>query len=576
MGNQSDTIVKTLYPEEHRLPPIMPNFIFSLPPELLSRIFEYLAEDRRDISSCRLVNNAFKAASSPYLITEVVFAKRLPEIAKLHEVACHPYFSRHVTHLIYDLSWWKFNELEMNDPTEMMDYIAACEESEDFEIRHFLDEEWAHRVQEESEFYRSLSQNRGEPSAEQAKTFLYNQKTATSTDTDQSQNAVLDDLNEAGGEAFRMGCYQSFPQYKRNAHFHERIAARGEYLDILKPILTKLPKLRAVTFTDYRGLARKGETYRNLCSRMFGNMLEPERWNWELDQGLCTPEAITALKAIAQVKGGLQSVSFGPHFYEMVSSPEEPLINYKEAHYLSIEDMGIEEDQSQNDLWAKMFGGLRAIRLPFLFTEATFPSGPAETLLKALPDTIEHLALGAKGPIEAFSLLEQASPQVLRPFEMISPLRFPRLKSLELEGWCVPISGFQKLLLAHASTLRTLHLINLVLITGGEGESVPGLDTLASSIAAKSHLTGVEVTKVRSAALHDIPNIDAEEDPWLIPFQSEHEDWDGWNVITNTKPWDARLEGLFLGGRPNNVRRRRPALAKCHRGNDLGCVPAYW
>jgi hypothetical protein len=66
----------------------MPNSIFSLPPELLSRILEYLAEDRRDISSSRLVNNAFKAASSPFLITEVVFAKRLPEIAKLHEVAC--------------------------------------------------------------------------------------------------------------------------------------------------------------------------------------------------------------------------------------------------------------------------------------------------------------------------------------------------------------------------------------------------------------------------------------------------------------------------------------------------------
>ncbi|KAM0698996.1 hypothetical protein Q7P36_001041 [Cladosporium allicinum] len=554
----------------------MPNSIFSLPPELLSRIFEYLAEDRRDISSSRLVNNAFKAASSPFLITEVVFAKRLPEIAKLHEVACHPYFSRYVTHLVYDLSWWKFNELEMNDPTEMMDYIAACEEAEDFEIRHFLDEEWAHRVQEESEFYRSLSQNRGEPSAEQAKTFLYNQKTAASADVI-SQNAALNDLNEAGGEAFRMGCYQSFPQYKRNAHFHERIAAKGEYLNILKPILAKLPKLRAVTFTDYRGLAKKGETYRSLCSRMFGNMLEPERWNWELDQGaLCTPEAITALKAIAEVKGGLQSVSFGPHFYEMVSFPEEPLINYKEPHYLSIEDMGIEEDQSEQDLWTKFFEGLRSIRLPFLFTEATFEAAPAETLLKALPDTIEHLALSAKGPVEAFSLLEQASPQLLRPFSIISPLRFPRLKSLELEGWCMPISNFREMLLAHASTLRSLHLVNLVLISGGEDERDQDLNTLATAVAAKSHLTGVEVTKVRLTELHDIPSIDAEEDPWLIPFQNEQDDWDGQSVIAATKPWDSKLEALFLGGRPNGIRRRRPALAKGHKGDDLGCVPAYW
>jgi hypothetical protein len=551
----------------------MSSSIFSLPPELLARIFEFLAEDRHDISSSRLVNKAFKETSSPYLITEVVFAKRLPEIAKLHEVACHPYFSRYVTTLVYDLSYWKFNEVEMNDPTEMMEYIAACEEAEELDIRHFLDEEWARRVQAESEFYSRVVDNQREPSAGDAKAFLENYRPDMSRAQVDAQSQALDHLTEVGGDSFRMGCYQSFPKYKRHAQIHEDLSDKGEYLQTLDRVVKKLPKLRAVTFTDYRGLARRGETYIELCTRLFGNMLEPERWHWSLDNGACTTEAIAVLEVITKSKVGLQSVSFGPHFYEMVSFPQEPLSTYKEPHYLSVEDLDYGDAELSPD-WTALMNGVRSLRLPLLFAEATFPDEHVEKLLHAIPDTIEHLALSAKGPVEGYKALEQANSQVLRPFrQLISGLRFPKLRTLELEGWCIQLSTLKDFLLAHASTLRTLHLINIYLVSNDDTMDKT-LSKFSASIAKELNLTGVEITNVAVCGPLEIPDLPAEDDTWLIPGQHDDDEWDGETGVI-AQP-NKQMEAKFLGKRPNNIHRRRPATAPGHKGDDLGFVPAYW
>lgn len=551
----------------------MSGSIFSLPPELLARIFEYLSEDRHDISSCRLVNKSFKDTSSPYLITEVVFAKRLPEIAKLHEVACHPYFSRYVTMLVYDLSYWKFNEVEMNDPTEMMEYIAACEEAEELDIRHFLDEEWARRVQAESEFYSNVIKNQGEPSAGDAKAFLDRYKPDMSHAQVESQNTALENLNDVGGDSFRMGCYQSFPKYKRHAQIHEGLSEKGEYLLTLDRVVKKLPKLRALTFTDYRGLARRGETYMELCIRLFGNMLEPERWHWSLDNGSCTTEAIAVLEVISKSKVGLQSVSFGPHSFEMVSFPQEPLVTYKEPHFLSLDDLDYGESELSPN-WTSLFKGLRSLRLPLLFVEATFPEQHAEKLMKAIPDTVEHLALGAKGPVEGYEALQQANSQVLRPFKhLVSGLHFPKMKTLELEGWCIQLSTLKEFLLAHASTLRTLHLINIYFVSDGDVID-KGLSQFGASMATELHLNGIEITNVEVCGPLEIPDLPAEDDTWLIPGQHDDDEWDG-DALVIANP-NTPMEAKFLGGRPNHVHRRRPATAPGHKGDDLGFVPAYW
>lgn len=79
-----------------------------LPPELSSWIFELVsAGSRRDVASCRLACRELKEISSPFLITTVVIANRLSTLKLAMEVMDHPYCSKHITHLLWDASWYE-------------------------------------------------------------------------------------------------------------------------------------------------------------------------------------------------------------------------------------------------------------------------------------------------------------------------------------------------------------------------------------------------------------------------------------------------------------------------------------
>lgn len=47
------------------------------------------------------------------------------------------------------------------------------------------------------------------------------------------------------------------------------------FTNMLEACFADLPKLRAFHFTDFRGRTRRGESYGDLCIRLFGNTLEP-------------------------------------------------------------------------------------------------------------------------------------------------------------------------------------------------------------------------------------------------------------------------------------------------------------
>lgn len=83
--------------------------IDKLPEELLSRAFELLSSQNPliDIGNSRLVSRRFRNSSSPYLLTTVVIAERKEMLEKLREVIEQPYFSLHVTHLVWDASYFR-------------------------------------------------------------------------------------------------------------------------------------------------------------------------------------------------------------------------------------------------------------------------------------------------------------------------------------------------------------------------------------------------------------------------------------------------------------------------------------
>ena len=83
----------------------MASNISNLSNEMLDRIFSFLSEDKQ-VGACRMACRLFKELSSPYLITRVVFARRLRTIARLNKIVEHDYFRRHVIELICDVSYY--------------------------------------------------------------------------------------------------------------------------------------------------------------------------------------------------------------------------------------------------------------------------------------------------------------------------------------------------------------------------------------------------------------------------------------------------------------------------------------
>jgi hypothetical protein len=82
-----------------------------LPPELLTRIFAFVSYDRPhiDIANIRLASRQFYDLSSPFLLDTVVIANRLDTLQKTSEILDHPYFSKHVTRLVWDASFYDMN-----------------------------------------------------------------------------------------------------------------------------------------------------------------------------------------------------------------------------------------------------------------------------------------------------------------------------------------------------------------------------------------------------------------------------------------------------------------------------------
>ena len=98
----------------------------SLPEELLTRVFDFLSCDRPhvDIANSRLVSRRFHALSSPFLVTTVVIAHRYNTLQKLREVLDHPYFSKHVTRLVWDASCYEVTVAE-----RLSEYELQCEQN---------------------------------------------------------------------------------------------------------------------------------------------------------------------------------------------------------------------------------------------------------------------------------------------------------------------------------------------------------------------------------------------------------------------------------------------------------------
>ncbi|KAK5107065.1 hypothetical protein LTR62_001883 [Meristemomyces frigidus] len=270
----------------------MASILSALPHEVLDRIFSFLSEDKYGVRTCRLVCHSFKLLSSPYLITRVVFARRLKTIARLSEVVEHDYFHKYVTELIYDASSY-----EKYLATEWEIYVGRCANA----LQELTDEEWAQRQLEDQSIWSHIEESaetqpipmqpadsaqdgnlRGGWLRDEREEEISSEDLSRSEDEDDAESEETGSSSEEEGGALRyygqayiLGCHRSFPDYHRLYIAQRQIDHKGVADQIVARAFLRLKRLKSIVFTDWRGLAKRPESYDDCARRLFGNTLAP-------------------------------------------------------------------------------------------------------------------------------------------------------------------------------------------------------------------------------------------------------------------------------------------------------------
>jgi hypothetical protein len=144
------------------------------------------------------------------------------------------------------------------------------------------------------------------------------------------------------------------------------------------------------------------------------------------------------------------------------------------------------------------------------------------------------------GLYSGLQLEEWADYEKVKPAfsKIVGSKFFPRLKSIVLRDWLFMLEELEVFLLAHANTLRELHLINCCIAEASESEFI---DSIKSKLQPALSLTGVEIYAL------------AHEDfcRKLYAGESIHDENDPADQVELC----SEFEAMFLGGRPNLVTR---------------------
>jgi hypothetical protein len=516
------------------------SILASLPSELISRILLDLALDSpSDISACRLVSRRFKEHSSPFLLPCVVFSRQLGALTKLREVLCHPYFRRHVTRLIYDAS-----EYAESTAMDWYQYVEDCG-------RAPRDLEYS---QQTSHMQRNTVAREGLSCFRNGNSLMnghISDEIGSSVPTPADGFGRVAESNVQSGDVFRLGCHTTFGCYVQRQVDQQWIRTEGIDSHILAAAFTRFPRLRSVTFTDYRGLAREGESYDTCCRRLFGRSLEPQHAGVT---GQATPSGdciFSLLKIAAEAPSAcIDSLAIGPHSFEYtgedideVADPNHP----KNPQYLDIsafEDVQLEP----KDKLLAVLGQLRSLRLALCYSGCRSDEQHMREQLRKFLDasalqlhtlTLHMIYLFWGGVHEVPKVDNDTRFEVFG--SIVSPLHMPLLRSLSLRRWIFSSRELRIFLLKHASTLRDLHLLGCLC---GDNE-----DELARWGGENLNLDGVELGGFLSAV--DVASANPRNWTQVNSIQ-----WQSMKPTVSERNL-ACLEALWLAGRPNVVERQQ-------------------
>jgi hypothetical protein len=522
----------------------------NLPPELSTVIFDLATVNcRPNAANCRLVCQDFHVLSSPFLIRTIVIAERFDALRKAREVLLHPYFSKHVTHLLWDASHY-----EESMATNYYAYHTAFIKS-----THIFEPEDASYCQKraadavlqkqlrcvgptapniplqlrgigrllEYGMTASAEDGRGKPVDQRDS----GNESCIDDDTSEnsypqlpqrSRNAVAETL----GDGLSRGCHLSFSDYYRGWINQQSIRGRDQAQEDIashedpdyvqskelenvesgvwdidgnlaqhyfRRAIDELPNLRHLMYGDYRALAYDGESHAELCRRLFGKAVCPS----------CSLTERNSLRHFNDFVYDLQicgrdwkSLSIGRHPFETpyadrlsVPSRDAAHASPQDAVTMMWETLTL-ATREKDDTTLQ----IKTLRLPVMRPNLHIMEimGGLSTFVG---QGLLHLDLG----VIAFCRFLTQPAEMWDKYDTLAPLLnpplsgFKSLQTLTLRGVVFEVAEMQKFLFGLASTLRTLRLVDCYCPDNYDAF----LASVKDSIAPATTLTGVEIYDLR-------------------------------------------------------------------------------
>lgn len=515
------------------------DFTKALPEELVAQIFSYLSgPETGNIVACRLVNRTFYDQSSPYLIPQIVFARRLDTLSRFCQILDHPYFSQHVTELIYDASAYAGVTA-----TDWERYIEDCERAP----RYLEDEHWLERERHAASLRARLTLFCRDEVTPDSGGFrsLHGQSDVLSDITDESMTPGL-----VTRETLRAGYGRTFFDYQRRYNDQEWIRNEGIDNKTLSAAFVRLPKLRSIVVTDFRSLAHQGESYDTCCRRLFGKMLEPQHVGAGGETGIAGDCLFSILRTLANAPATrINGLAVGPHAFEYnvedaseLADPYHP----RNPRYLDISAFEHVPLSPDSEI-ARTLNPLERLRLVLCYSGSRSNEehmrGQLRQFIRSAAPLLRDLTLNMMylfwgGRNEAPKVRDGARFGVFA--SVVMPIHMPYLRELSLRRWIFTADELKMFLSAHAATLRDMHLLGCLC---GDDET-----SLAQWGGQALNLTGAELTGFHAVLDERSAN----------PHGWQSVTYKQWTKMRpNIDELDTRhLESVWLGGRPNTVARQ--------------------
>jgi len=579
-----------------------------LPPELASVIFDLVSVNcRPNAANCRLVCQDFHTLCSPFLIRTIVIAERYEALLKARELLLHPFFGKHITHLLWDASYY-----DQTYASDYPEYEAA------FYASKYLQGSYssAYSLQRRADAIMQRQLRRNGPSAPSVPAALrrgmgrlldYDVEARSEEDghgrpiqhelraigieydkphppsVPQSRPFVPSDIQEYG---YLRGCHLGHADYFRrwvnqesmrgrdtdegsddelnNAHGMsieaENIATKEWDIDgnlarfYFRRAIKELPNLQHIMYGDYRTLAFDGETYANLCRRLFDRTVCPSVGFPSVDAGTGFLDFWNDLVACHRT---WTSLSVGRHPFETSYADQGTAQSGEYTGPSTQSDVTMDYTMlltEDHDFQLPKLQ-VRSLKLPTLNidVEDIYKLG---RLSKKFGQGLLELDLGTT----SFSTYAKPSAEPVNSYDIFRPLLVPsqpdftNLRSVTLRGFVFDVAMMQDFLLGLAPTLRTLRLIDCFCRDSHDVFQSFAKDTITPALA----LTGVELYGLRFG-----DGAPKAEDQW-IRFTNEQ-----FNIMRRD---DRILDEEFPVTRPNNRVWDTEALRKRGKAINMDMV----